>query len=132
MMTKISQAEQGQMMKMAAANVRALAERSNTLETENTTLKEKVAFYVKRERVEKIAKSMSDKGIEPELPMGEKVAALMKRDNLDVIEEAVNMSAPQMKLAHADGGERVLVEGGSDSQAEADFFRNILTMESNG
>lgn len=129
MLTKISQADQGQMMKMAAANIRALSERSSSLETENTTLKEKVAFFEKRERVEKLAHSMESKGIEPELPMSEKVAALMKRENLDVIEEAVKMSAPQMKIAHADGGERVQVEG-TENDAEARFFHNILMLDS--
>jgi hypothetical protein len=130
-MQKISSAQAGQMMKLAAENLRALSEENVGLRSENTDLKEKVASYERRERAEKIAKSMETKGLEPELSFEEKVAGLLKRDDLSVVEEAVSMSAPQMKLAsvHEDG--RPVVVQGEDfhgDQATASFAANLASI----
>lgn len=114
MKTKISNVEVSQAMSLAAENLRALSE-------ENTQLREKVAHYEKVERVEKIASAMDAKGLEPELSHDEKVAGLLKRDNLDVVEEAVGLAAPQMKLAsvHDDGDSVVEHDGSGDSESGA-------------
>ena len=97
-MRKISSVEVGEMMKLAAGNLRALSE-------ENQELRTKVAAYEKRDRAEKVASAMEEKGLEPELSFEEKVEGLLRREDLEVVEQAVGMSAPQMKLAsvHEDG-----------------------------
>jgi hypothetical protein len=69
------------------------------LSEENQSLKEKIAHYEKRERVEKIASSMTAKNLEPETSYEEKVASLMASGDLDVVEKAISFSAPQIKLA---------------------------------
>lgn len=120
-MQKFSAAEAGQMMKLAAENLRALS-------AENQTLKEKVAHYEKHEKAERIAATMEEKGLEPELSLSEKIAGLMKRDDLSVVEEAVGMSAPQMKLASVHDAGLVQVEGGTDSQAEAEFASRLASL----
>jgi hypothetical protein len=62
-------------------------------------LKEKIASFEKRDRVTKIASEMNAKNLSPETSFEEKVAALMERDDLEVYEKAINLSAPQIKLA---------------------------------
>lgn len=115
-MNKTAQAQAGQMMKLAAENIQALSE-------ENQDLKTKVAHYEKKERAEKIASKMEQKGLEPELSMEDKIAGLLKRDDLSVVEEAVSMSAPQMKLASVhDGDMRVAVEGDETGGSAQDAF----------
>jgi len=115
-MNKTAQAQAGQMMKLAAENLRALSE-------ENQELKTKVSHYEKKARVEKIASSMEAKGLEPELSMEDKIAGLLKRDDLSVVEEAISMSAPQMKLASVhDGDMRVAVEGDDTGGSAQDAF----------
>jgi ribosomal protein S7 len=128
-MDKISNAQAGQMMKLAAENLRALSEENVGLRTQNDELITKVASYEKRERVEKIAKAMESKGLESELSFEEKVAGLSKRDNLDVVEEAVGMSAPQMKIAsvHDDGtGSIVPTDGDYHGDAATQNFAASL------
>lgn len=122
MFNKISGVQVGQMMKMAASNLRALSE-------ENQELREKIASYEKLERVENIAAVMEEKGLEPELSYQEKVAGLLKREDLDVVEEAVGMSAPQMKLASVHDDSRIEVEGGPEgSQAESNFVSGLASI----
>jgi hypothetical protein len=104
-MRKISGVEVGQMMKLAADNLRALS-------GENQELKEKLAFFEKKERAESIATVMEEKGLEPDASYEEKVAGLIKRDDLEVVEQAVGMSAPQMKLASVHDDGTIEVEGG--------------------
>jgi hypothetical protein len=111
-MGKIGKVQIGQMMKVAAHSIRLLSE-------ENQRLREKVAQFEHRARVEKVASLMEEKGLQPELSFEEKVAVLSQKDNLDVIEEAVNLSAPQFKLASVDEGGRVTVEGGSEMDSSA-------------
>lgn len=118
-MNKTSSAQAGQMMKLAAENLRALSE-------ENQDLKTKVAHFEKKERAEKIAMKMEEKGLEPELSMQDKIAGLLKRDDLSVVEEAVGMSAPQMKLASAHNDERVAVEGDNSGDSASDAFAQNL------
>jgi hypothetical protein len=113
-MQKVSAAQAGQMMKLAAESLRALSE-------ENQSLRTKVASYEKKERAERIAKAMDDKGLEPELEYQEKVAGLLQRDDLDVVEQAVGLSAPQMKLASVHEDRRVTTEG-DNTEAAADLF----------
>ena len=114
-MNKTAQAQAGQMMKLAAENLRALSEKYQEAVT-------KVAHYEKRERAEKIASKMEEKGLEPELTLQDKIAGLLQRDDLSVVEEAVSMSAPQMKLASVAGDVRVAVEGDETGGSAQDAF----------
>lgn len=122
MQTKISTAQTSQMMKLAAENLRNLSE-------ENVTLREKVAFYEKKNRAEKIATAMVEKGLEPELSLDEKIAGLLKREDLSIVEEAVSMSAPQMKLASVHEESGVQVEGATGSDATSNFANNLLALD---
>jgi hypothetical protein len=119
-MIKYSGAQAGQMMKLAAENVRALSTENQGLRTENQELQEKVAHFEKRARVEKIASKMTEKGLEPETDIGTKIENLMTRDDIAVVEKAVELTAPQTKLASVADGGQVSVEGGS-SDAENDM-----------
>lgn len=123
-MTKISQADAGHMMKMAAAHLRAQVEEIHGLREENIQLMQKLAHYEKRERAERIATTMEEKGLQPELSIQEKVAGLMTRDNLDVVEEAVGLSTPQMKLASVADDESVETDGFGGT-ADLAFFHNL-------
>ncbi len=89
-------------------------------QAEISSLKEKVAFYEKRERVEKIAYEMTAKNLDPDTSHAQKVEALMGRDNLDVVEEAIEMSAPQIKLAALSD------DPGNPSTAEDAFVAGIV------
>jgi hypothetical protein len=120
-MKKISNVEAGQITKLAAENLRALSE-------ENQEMRQQLATYQKRDHAEKIAHAMEDKGLEPEASFDQKVEGLLKRDDLTVIEAAVGMSAPQMKVASVHDAENVEVEGGSESQAEQQFVANLTSL----
>lgn len=62
-------------------------------------LKEKIAGYQKRDRVTKIASAMQTKNLDPDTSYDDKVELLMGRDDLDVYEKAIDLSAPQIKVA---------------------------------
>jgi hypothetical protein len=115
---KISQAQVAQLSKLAATNLRALSEENGVLREEVGTLKTKVAAYEKQQRAEKIAADMESKGLNPEVSFATKVAEILRKDNLDVLEEAVGMAAPQTKIAsiHEDGVEE---ESGGDEVNDA-------------
>lgn len=115
---KISQAQVAQLSKLAATNLRALSEENGVLREEVGTLKTKVAAYEKQQRAEKIAADMESKGLNPEVPFATKVAEILRKDNFDVLEEAVGMAAPQTKIAsiHEDGVEE---ESGGDEVNDA-------------
>ena len=131
-MEKLSEPEMGKMTKLAASALRSLSNENNTLKAEVDELKTKVAGYEKAEFANKIAQMMEDKGINPETSMEEKVASLMKRDDLKVVEEAVSMSSPQMKFASTvDGPNSRSVDGGLGGTAEGSFFA-ALEEASNG
>lgn len=119
MMNKISAAQAGQMMKMAAENLRALSEENKSVKSENDELREKVAHFEREERIEKIAKAMENKNINSGLSFEEKLASLREHEKLDALEEAVNFSAPQLKLASVSDERQATVEGmGSDAAAD--------------
>lgn len=115
---KINNAQVAQLSKLASATLRALSEENTTLRTENDDLKTKVAAFQKRARAEKIAAEMESKGLNSDVPFETKVAEILRKENLEVIEEAVSMAAPQTKLAsiHEDGVE---VESSGDAATDA-------------
>lgn len=69
------------------------------LSGENRNLKEKVAHFELMERAEKLAGVMEEKGLDSQISHDEKVQRLMSADDLDVVEKAVDLSAPQFKIA---------------------------------
>lgn len=130
MLNKISTVQAGQMMKTAAENLRALSEENKTLKTERDEALTKVASFELDKRIERVAKKMEEKGLNPEMSMEEKVASLRQHEKLEVLEEAVSLTAPQMKLASVAGEGQVTVEGDDDgSSAANNFAANLASVE---
>lgn len=111
--TKLSSDEVAATLSQVGPTLRALS-------VENTGLKEKVAAYERKERVEKIASAMQEKGLDHDTSHAEKVESLMDSDDLDVVERAIEMSAPQIKLA------TVSDHPGNPSDAKSAFETGIL------
>ncbi len=82
-----------------AATLSQVGPTLRALSEENQTLKEKVAAFQKRDRVEKIATRMEAKQLDPSSSHEEKVAALLEHGDLNVVDKAIDLSAPQIKLA---------------------------------
>ncbi len=93
-MNKIAHTKVAEVLSQVGPTLRALRE-------ENNALTEKVAHYEKQARARKLASDMQAKNLNPETSFEDKVDGLMAEDEgkLDVIEQAINMSAPQVKLA---------------------------------
>lgn len=87
-MKKISSQDAASLLKQAGATIR-------TLSKERSELREKIASYEKRERMEKIARDMEEKGLSTDLNFEQKLAALEKAPDLRVTEEAIKLAAPQ-------------------------------------
>lgn len=87
-MKKISSNDAAALLKQAGAAIRALC-------AERSTLMSKVAQFEHRDRVEKIARDMEEKGLSSDLDFHQKVAAISRATNLSVTEEAVKLAAPQ-------------------------------------
>ena len=100
---KISAAKVAAVYAEVPGVLRKLASERDELRVENRSLREKVAEYEREDRIEKIARSMYDKGIDTESTMEDKVErikeAAERGRSLDVIEEAVEMSAPNGEFA---------------------------------
>ena len=62
-------------------------------------LRTKLAEYEKYARVTKLASEMQQKGLDPDVSYEDQVDRLMQATNLAVVEEAVRMGAPQVKVA---------------------------------
>lgn len=90
-MQKISSQDAASLLKQAGAAIRFLT-------VERNNLREKVAAFEKRGRVEKIARDMEEKGLSSDLDHEQKIAALSNVPNLDVTEEAIKLAAPQGNL----------------------------------
>ena len=92
------------MLKLSSTQVKqVLVEASEELQKlahENLAMQEKIAYFERKERCEKIADLMSQKGVRPELTRQEKIAELISTEkSLDVIEEAVKLEPEQIKVA---------------------------------
>lgn len=131
-MDKISSSQVAGIQKLAAASLRALSEENRGLKEKNASLEQEVLDFRRKDRAEKLASEMEEKGLQPEVPHAEKVASLLERSDLDVVSEAIKMSAPQMKLAsvHEDGSPDVSPTGDEDGRAAAQFGMALLADES--
>lgn len=83
-------------------------------------LREKIAHYEKRDRVVKIASEMQAKNLDPETTFEDKIDHLMGTDDLDVFEKAIELSAPQIKVAALSD------HPGNASDAESAFAAALL------
>lgn len=91
-MNKISHQQVQTLLKTASTTIRAL-------QSEKDDLQAKVAGFEKKERAEKIAADMEEKGLHADLSFSEKVAHLLDGErvkDLTVAEEAVKMAAPNV------------------------------------
>jgi len=121
-MEKISSQKVASVLSTVPGMLRSLAQERDALATENGELKEKVAEYQHRERVDNIAKIAASRDIDG---LGEthedKVAsieeAIERGKSLDVMEEAVKMSSPRGEIGSLSGDE--LSAGQGQSQLEA-------------
>jgi len=116
---KISAAKAAQVYAEVPGVLRKLASERDELRTDNEALREKVAEYERSDRIEKIARSMQEKGVDVASSMEDKVERIKEASDrgrsLDVIEEAVEMTAPNgdfAKLAED-------VPGNGENQLEA-------------
>jgi len=99
-MQKISSEQAAQILGQVGPTLRAQQQKIQSQEATIGEQQEKLAFYQRRERAEKIAMLLEAKGLAPETNFQQKVDGLMDpAQDLDVIEKAVDMSAPQIKLA---------------------------------
>jgi len=121
-MEKISSQKVAAVMATIPGVLRSLAKERDELLEKNAALQSKVVDYERRARVDGLAKMASDKHLDS---LGEtheeKIAtietAIEQGKSLDVMEEAVKMSAAHMSLGEVSGDE--ISAGGGDSQLEA-------------
>lgn len=115
MNTKISAAKAAAVYAEVPGVLRKLASEREELRATNRELREKLAEYERHDRIEKIARSMHDKNIDVASSMEDKVErikeAAERGRSLDVIEEAVEMTAP-------DGGFAKLAEDASGNSGD--------------
>lgn len=125
-MDKISHVQLGEMLKTAGASITSLLEEKKGLQEQVEELESKVAHFEHKEKAEKIAHQMEEKNLQPELSFSEKVAGLVGRDNLEVVEEAVKLSAPQVKLASVSDEGAMLID--SDDAAANVFAASLASL----
>jgi hypothetical protein len=103
MKEKISAAQAAQVYSEVPGVLRALASERDELLTKNASLLAEVQEFKRRDRIEKIARSMHAKGIDPDSTMEEKSERIKEAadrgKSLDVLEEAIEMTAPNGELA---------------------------------
>ena len=132
-MEKISSNKVAAVLSTVPNMLRGLAQERDSLMEKNAQLQSRVAEYERRERVEQIAKTAGERGIDS---LGdsheEKVAsietAVEKGRSLDVMEEAVKLSAPRGDLASLTGDELTGADGASSvsgTQLESYLLGNL-------
>ncbi len=113
--TKIGAAKAAAVYAEVPEVLRKLASERDELRVTNRGLCEKLAEYERHDRIEKIARSMHDKNIDVASSMEDKVErikeAAERGRSLDVIEEAIEMTAP-------DGGFAKLAEDASGNNGD--------------
>ena len=90
-MNKISSKDAASLLKQAGAAIRHVSK-------ENGDLKAKLSAYERDARVVKIAQEMEEKGLQSDLNLEQKIAAIRTSKNLDVTQEAVKLAAPQSRI----------------------------------
>lgn len=90
----------------SARVLRDMAVKTASLESENATLRAKVASYERAERVQQLAREMEAKGLSPELTLDEKIATVARYPDLDKVADAIQL---------AGGGKLQLADVSEDS-----------------
>lgn len=132
-MEKISSKKVAAVLSTVPSMLRGLASERDELLEKNAQLQARVEEYERRERVERIAKTASERGIDSlgeshEEKIASIEAAMEKGRSLDVMEEAVKMSAPRGDLADLVGDELTGSDGASSvsgSQLESYLLGNL-------
>lgn len=100
---KISAAKAAQVYSAVPGVLRALAAERDELLEKNASLAQQLGERTHSDRIEKIARTMETKGIDPDTPYEDKVErikeAAERGKSLDVIEEAIEMTAPNGEIA---------------------------------
>lgn len=100
---KISAAKAAQVYSAVPGVLRALVAERDTLLEKNAALSQQLRERERSDRIEKIARTMESKGIDTATPYEDKVErikeAAKRGKSLDVIEEAVEMTAPNGEIA---------------------------------
>lgn len=112
-MNKLSSTKVGQVLAQVPVALRAQ-------QMKIAALQEKIAHYEKRDRVTKIASAMQAKNLDPETSYDDQVERLMASDDLDVYEKAIDLSAPQIKVAALSD------HPGNPSNAEDAFIAGLV------
>lgn len=104
---KISAAQALQVYEEVPRVLRALVSERDEALSKLASANKKIAEYERRDRIEKIARSMEEKALDVGTSFDEKVERIEKAasagKSLDVIEEAVNMTAPTKGLGGLGG-----------------------------
>lgn len=107
---KISAAQAAQVYAEVPGVLRALVSERDGLTTKLAEATAKLSEYEKADRIEKIARTMDEKGVDPGSSFEEKVERIKEAADrgrsLDVIEEAVEMTAPNGDLGKLAGAEK--------------------------
>lgn len=74
----------------AAQHLQGMAKLATALKEENSTLREKLAWYERKEECEKIVDDLEARS-KLDAPRQEKVAQLMNHQNLDAVREALSL-----------------------------------------
>lgn len=118
-MIKLSAEKVRSVINEAPNMIRGLVQENGNLREKLASAQTEIATYRRRDRIEKIARIMTDKSIGDGDSIEENVAILEKAaeagKSLDVIEEAVGMSASQVKLGSL--GEDEVGNGISDFES---------------
>jgi len=129
-MEKISSKKVAAVLSTVPSMLRGLAQERDSLMTKVAGLERRVAEFERRERVERIAKTAGERGIDS---LGEtyeeKIAsietALEKGRSIDVMEEAIKLSAPRGNMASLVGDELTGADGAS-SMAKTNLESYLL------
>lgn len=118
---KISAADALQVYSEAPGVLRALAAERDELKTKLAAANTTIAEYRERDRIEKIARTMEEKGITRgetfEDTVGRIKEATIKGRSLDAIEEAVDMTAPNGEIAKLGSADEDQANSGNQLEA---------------
>lgn len=119
-MNKLSSTKVAEVLSQIGPALQASQEKIASQNETIAELKEKIAQYERRDRVTKIANQMQAKNLNPDSTLDEKIESLMGADDLDVVEKAIDYSAPQIKVASLSD------HSGNASDAESSFVAGLM------
>lgn len=118
---KISAAQAAAVYAEVPGVLRSLASERDELRVKLASANRRISEFEERDRIEKIAQAMAEKGLDTESTQEERVErikeAAAKGKSLDVIEEAVGLAAPQSGGLGELGKEAEVGNGATDLEA---------------